>query len=79
MLIAIIERLAADRYRGWAAGTGDPIERAGLLACALREDEIAEFIESLEVDATARAADLNKRFPDLEHPRRIGDGRAQPC
>ena len=65
MLIAMIERLAADRYRGWAAGTEDPIERAGLLACALREDEIAEFIESLEVDATARAADLNKRFPDL--------------
>jgi len=65
MLIAMIERLAAERYRGWAAGTDDPIERAGLLACALREDEIAAFIESLEADATARIAALNERFPDL--------------
>jgi len=66
MLIAMIERLAADRYRGWAAGTDDPVERTGLLACALREDEIAEFIESLDVDAAARIAELNTRFPDLD-------------
>jgi hypothetical protein len=65
MLIAMIERLAADRYRGWAATTDDPVERAGLFACALREDEIAEFIESLDVDAAARMAELNARFPDL--------------
>jgi hypothetical protein len=65
MLIAMIERLAADRYRGWAAATDDPNERAGLLACAAREDEIAEFIESLETDAAARIAELNSRFPDL--------------
>jgi hypothetical protein len=65
MLIAMIERLAAQRYRAWAASAREPIERDGLLACAQREVEIAEFIESLEVDAVSRAAVLNKRFGDL--------------
>ena len=65
MLIAMIERLAAVRYRGWAAMTDDPIERKGLLACALREDEIAAFIESLDASSEARIAELNARFPDL--------------
>jgi hypothetical protein len=65
MLIAMIERLAARRYLGWAAASEDAIERAGLLACAQREDEIAEFIESLETDAPARIAELDARFPDL--------------
>jgi hypothetical protein len=66
MVVAIIERLAADRYRGWMESAGDPIERAGLGACAAREDEIAEFIESLEPDAAAKTDELNTRFPDLK-------------
>ena len=66
MLVAIIERLAAERYRGWIEGTDDPIERAGLHACAAREDEIAVFIESLQPDAAAKTAELNSRFPDLQ-------------
>ncbi len=65
LLIAMLERLAADRYRAWARQTDDHVERAGLLACALREDEIAEFIESLDADAPARIDRLNGRFPDL--------------
>ena len=65
MIIAILERLAAEKYRGWSEETDDPVERAGLLACAAREDEIAEFIESLEVDASSKTAELNTRFPDL--------------
>ena len=65
MIIALLERLAADKYRGWCDETDDSVERAGLLACAAREDEIAEFIESLEADASARADELNARFPDL--------------
>ena len=68
MIIALLERLAADKYRGWCDETDDPVERAGLLACAAREDEIAEFIESLEADASARADELNARFPDLREP-----------
>ncbi len=65
MIIALLERLAADKYRGWAEDTDDSIERTGLLACAAREDEIAEFIESLEADASVKTAELNTRFPDL--------------
>ena len=65
MVIAMIERLAALRYRGWAATTDDPVERAGMIACALREDEIAEFIESCDPSAVGRIEELNARFPDL--------------
>ncbi len=66
MLIAMLERLASERYRTWAASAQEPIERDGLLACAQREVEIAEFIESLEPDAASRIAALNKRFGDLD-------------
>ena len=66
MTIAILERLAADKYRGWAEQTTDRVERDGLLACARREEEIAEFIESLESDPQARSATLHTRFPDLQ-------------
>ena len=55
MLLAILERIAGTKYRSWAQEAADDVERAGLLACAEREDEIAVFIESLEDDATARA------------------------
>ncbi|MCZ6641843.1 MAG: hypothetical protein O7F71_09735 [Gammaproteobacteria bacterium] len=65
MIVALVERLAADRYRGWRDETDDPVERAGLLACAAREDEIAAFIESREADAAAKIDELNARFPDL--------------
>ena len=65
MLLAILERLAADKYRDWADQTEDAVESEGLLACARREDEIAEFIESLESDPKARGATLHARFPDL--------------
>ena len=43
--LALLERGAADRYRGWAEML--PAERAGLLACANREDEIADRAEAL--------------------------------
>ena len=65
MMLAILERIAAEKYRGWADGSDDPIERDGLLACASREDEIAEFIESLDAKSQALSAELHGRFPDL--------------
>jgi hypothetical protein len=65
MLIAMLERLAADHYRRWAEETSDPIEKAGLMACMDREEEIAIFIESLEANAEARRAELTARLPDL--------------
>lgn len=66
MVIAILERVAATYYRNWAQDAENSVERDGLLACAAREDEIASFIESLESDCQARAAELHRRFPDFE-------------
>jgi len=41
--LALLERGAAERYRGWAAELPEHAE--GLMACAAREDEIADRIE----------------------------------
>jgi hypothetical protein len=43
--LAMLERGAADRYRGWAEQL--PEHREGLLACAGREDEIANVADQL--------------------------------
>ncbi len=40
-----LERTAAARYRGWAEDVPDHAE--GILACAGREDEIADKVEAL--------------------------------
>ena len=66
MVVAIIERIAAGKYRAWAEQSEDDIERDGLLACALREDEIANFIESLQPDPQGMIASLRERIPDFE-------------
>lgn len=66
MMIAILERIAAAKYRGWAGSSEDPIERSGLLACEARELEIADFIESLYPDPTSVVDSITKKFPDLE-------------
>ena len=65
MFIAMLERVAASHYELWAEAAADPIETAGLLACAAREIEISEFIESLYPDAQATIDGLNQQFPDL--------------
>lgn len=66
MMIAILERIAASKYVGWADSAEDEVERQGLLACEAREIEIAEFIESLYPNAQATIDELNKNFPDLQ-------------
>jgi hypothetical protein len=43
--LARLERGAADRYRSWASAAGEAAP--GLLACAAREDEIADRVERL--------------------------------
>lgn len=48
LLLAALERMAADKYRAWADQTQDTVEKKGLLDCADREEAISEFIESLE-------------------------------
>lgn len=65
LLIAIAERMAAERYRGWAAEVTDPAQRAQLGACADREEEIARRVESLYPDADATERDLMARHPEL--------------
>ena len=43
--LARLERSAAERYRGWALAL--PGHAEGLMACAAREDEIADRIEAI--------------------------------
>ena len=44
-LLSQLERTAAARYRGWAEEV--PEHGDGLLACAAREDEIADRVEAM--------------------------------
>ena len=69
LLIAIAERRAADRYRGWA----DEVAAAAgarLRACAEREEQIAGLVEALYPDADAIQRDIVTRNPDLEEVNR---------
>lgn len=65
MLLAKLERLAAQRYRTWATDHADQSVRDGLLACADREEEIARRVESLEPDAPAIQDKLLSDHPEL--------------
>jgi hypothetical protein len=66
LLVAIAERMAAERYRGWAEAAHDPAQRDDLLACAAREEEIAGRVESLVPGAAAIQADIRANNPELE-------------
>jgi hypothetical protein len=75
LLIAIAERLAADRYRGWAREPSQAGHADQLLACARREEEIAERVEGLFPGAGAIQRDMLAKNPDfLEIPRKVFDG-----
>lgn len=63
LLVALAERLAAERYRGWAEE--DRAHAAGLLECAAREEEIARRVEALHPDHESTTRDLVARNPDL--------------
>src|SRR5438093_9352197 len=65
VLIALAERLAAERYRGWATEVGDADRRSRLLACADREEEIARRVEALHPGAAALQRELLAGNPDL--------------
>ena len=64
LLIALAERLAAERYRSWA-GEVSPAQRAQLLACAEREEEIARRVEALYPGAAALQRELLAKHPDV--------------
>ncbi len=66
LVIAIAERMAADRYRGWAAEYPDRSKAAGFLDCAQREEEIARRVESLFAGAEATQAQIRAASPDLD-------------
>ena len=69
LLIAIAERRAAERYRGWAAEIAEP-GRSQLLACADREEQIAGLVEALYPDAGAVQRDILAKNPDLDEVNR---------
>jgi hypothetical protein len=66
LLLAVAERMAADRYRGWASLVTDPQHASDLIACAGREEEIADRIEELYPDAVAILEDVLSKNPDLD-------------
>lgn len=65
LLIALAERLAAERYRAWADDPARPDRRAQLLACAEREEEIARRVEGLYPGGAAIQRELVEANPDL--------------
>lgn len=65
VLLAKLERLAAERYRTWATDHADQSVRDGLLACADREEEIARRVESLDSNASAIQDKLLSDHPEL--------------
>ena len=76
LLLAKLERLAAERYRSWASDHPEQSVREGLLACANREDEIATRVESLEPNASAIQEKLLADHPELlELNRTLFEGR----
>jgi hypothetical protein len=66
LLIAVAERMAAERYRGWAAEVSDAARRAALRECADREEDIARRIEALYPDAAALQRQIMQEHPELE-------------
>ena len=78
LLLAALERLAAERYRRWAEAHPEPQIGDGLNECAAREDEIAQRVESLFPDAKARQEKLLADNPALgELNRTLFAGRSQ--
>jgi mannose-6-phosphate isomerase-like protein (cupin superfamily) len=66
LLIALAERMAAERYRGWAEQVAGGDRQSGLVACADREEEIARRVEALYSDAASVQREILSGNPDLE-------------
>ena len=64
-VIALAERIAGERYRGWAEQVGDPETRVLLIACAEREAEIAARVEAVVPGASEVQAGVQASHPDL--------------
>jgi len=59
--LALLERGAAERYRGWARELPEHAET--LLACAAREDEIADRVERLFPIAAELEKEIARPLP----------------
>jgi len=66
LLLAVAERMAAERYRGWANDPAYGAHRASLLACAVREEEIATRVEALSPDSETLEREIVAQNPDLQ-------------
>ena len=64
-VVALAERIAAERYRGWADEVGDASARSRLLACAAREEEIAARVEASVPNAADVQAAASAAHPEL--------------
>lgn len=70
LLIAIAERMAAQRYREWAKDAAMQRHYAELLACADREEQIASRVEGLYPQAAAMQRAIRANNPNLEETNR---------
>jgi hypothetical protein len=66
LLVAVGERLAADRYREWAAAPANAAHAPALRACIARELDIAERVEALHPDAAAVQRAIRAAVPELD-------------
>lgn len=65
LLIALAERFAAERYRGWARDPSQAANASQLLACARREEEIAARVEDLFPGAATIQQEMLAKNPDF--------------
>lgn len=65
-IIAYVERVAAGRYRKWAAEVADAGQRDRLLACADREESIASRVEALSATAASVQEAFAQAHPELQ-------------
>ena len=65
LFIALAERLAAERYRGWAREKAVEDRAAEILACAEREETIARNVEGFHPDARKIQDELLAQYPEL--------------
>jgi hypothetical protein len=66
LLVALAERLAAERYRAWADAPANAAHAADLRACASREEDIATRVEALYPDAPTVQRDIRAGSPDID-------------
>jgi hypothetical protein len=65
ILLAVLERLAAEHYRRWADSLSDPEQKRDFLTAAALEEHIAAVAEGLEPRAEQMARTLWQRFPHM--------------